>query len=348
MVRTTEPAVQQTKGGKGGQGRAECSFYRREHPNPLHRCRSRSHMLQPFLFLWLVMTARMLASVAAVIASSCVSKINCTEGENRGKEMGLWASVSTLAGCKLRCHVCCMAPALHVGPIAAVQSGHAAHRAVNARQTGREAAPAAHRRAPAPQAPSRRRTRIPAAGIFPDRSCTRQGRSLQAGGGRLLLTCGSTRATRGANWRGSDVLTQSYTAGRKHQRCPQGCGADHSLLLVLHRLPSCLQQLESKPRRQQNEEKTDCAASRVPLTTCPRMAGTPLRAPAACPPFLQYWLGSWSGHCSPCGSGQHALLSAFKCTRPGGLCMPPCPVGRGPTPAFGGCEGRAVHRLRRL
>lgn len=34
-------------------------------------------MLQPLLFLCLVMTARMLASVAAVIASSCVKMMNC-------------------------------------------------------------------------------------------------------------------------------------------------------------------------------------------------------------------------------------------------------------------------------
>lgn len=46
-----------------------------------HHC-SRSHMLQPFLFLWLVMTARMLASVAAVIASSCVRMMNCSSTGN--------------------------------------------------------------------------------------------------------------------------------------------------------------------------------------------------------------------------------------------------------------------------
>lgn len=59
---------------------------------PLAPAAPSSHMLQPLLFLCLVMTARMLASVAAVIASSCVKMMNCKRQRHRAAE--LWHSGS--------------------------------------------------------------------------------------------------------------------------------------------------------------------------------------------------------------------------------------------------------------
>lgn len=127
-----------------------------------HHC-SRSHMLQPFLFLCLVMTARMLASVAAVIASSCVRMMNCSSTGNSER----WL------------------PGGAAGPPPAFSA---------AQSDAAGAAPAALRRAPAPRARRLKRTGSLVPCTCRDRSRTMRGQPLQEGGGSGRLAVGVAAA----------------------------------------------------------------------------------------------------------------------------------------------------------